>query len=715
MAAELDGGCVMLATLGSSWAVVPEIYGWLAPEVLDLYAAHPEREKLDTERREHSLIAPQEIWICTTDGEQTRSSVSQLLQWWRLLGADGLALRTWVAAGTDQLASADECRALRELTFRLALKAREHVGTDGTLILSLAGGRKTMSADLQDAGHAFGARAWLHVVGREPISPSLKTAGPADFAQPLPKALAGMIRPLFVGHSDGDEALRSLLEGRTLGSADHPLPDAVSGNPVSWAGLSSGFTLQREVDHRRREAQRLLAHFAADLTSGDDSPHWPSLLRLDAGQLQLLQDCRLSEAALADPRRWPLADLHRHLGGCLDLESQKCVAAAIWSSCDGRQRDAAGEAVATWWRPDAAALQWPTDWPGRFGGADRAAVAAMLLLHTPESTLEQVLWDSGQPRVGLKTGHALGFAAYERPGELSGSALLIHPAALDPYAEAIVRQAKQERLLYVELRGSPHKYRPDSPGAFVRDFRAALKRAGAQVDSFDPADPGPRIGFLWIVDRRQRDTCARVVRHAVAAHEELPRFVLGLDLAGAEGTSAPHELAAHFEPAFRSCMRVTIHAGEGEPPQNIWEAAYHLHADRIGHGLTLAQHPMLMQRFRDRGVALELCPTSNREVVGFADPAVPESTSWPPYPITDLLRAGVPLTINTDNPGISRTTLADEYLTASRMAGGFSPWVALRVLRAAYDHAFVPAAERAALTRAAERRLLDHYIGHSLG
>ena len=62
-------------------------------------------------------------------------------------------------------------------------------------------------------------------------------------------------------------------------------------------------------------------------------------------------------------------------------------------------------------------------------------------------------------------------------------------------------------------------------------------------------------------------------------------------------------------------------AGEGESPENIWQAAYHLHADRIGHGLTLTANPQLAARFRDRGICLELCPSSNREVVGFADPA----------------------------------------------------------------------------------------------
>lgn len=97
--------------------------------------------------------------------------------------------------------------------------------------------------------------------------------------------------------------------------------------------------------------------------------------------------------------------------------------------------------------------------------------------------------------------------------------------------------------------------------------------------------------------------------------------MLGLDLAGDEGTHNPADLASGFAPAFADCMPVTIHAGECEAAENIWQAAYHLHADRIGHGLTLAANPQLAARFRDRGICLTLCPSSNREVVGIFLPA----------------------------------------------------------------------------------------------
>lgn len=63
---------ILLCTLGASWAVIPEIVGWLAPGVVDLSAHHPARATLDALRAQHRLRPPDELWICTTEGAQTR-------------------------------------------------------------------------------------------------------------------------------------------------------------------------------------------------------------------------------------------------------------------------------------------------------------------------------------------------------------------------------------------------------------------------------------------------------------------------------------------------------------------------------------------------------------------------------------------------------------------------------------------------------------------
>ena len=91
--------------------------------------------------------------------------------------------------------------------------------------------------------------------------------------------------------------------------------------------------------------------------------------------------------------------------------------------------------------------------------------------------------------------------------------------------------------------------------------------------------------------------------------------------------------------------------------------------------------------------------------MGYHDPAVPETRACPEYPLRTLWEAGVPLTLCTDNPGISRTTLADEYLTAARMMDGLTVWDALAMIRQGFAHAFLPSRERETLLKQADARL----------
>ncbi len=458
-----------------------------------------------------------------------------------------------------------------------------------------------------------------------------------------------------------------------------------------------------------------MGNFLASIASDEHHENWRTLYRLPPATISALRRTKLAPAHLQWLQSLPKAELHCHIGGCLSLEQQKEVAHAIWNACNRAEQASALRCI----DPLLQQAQWSWDWPdtlkeGSAPPAERACRSAALLLHASDEQLERNLFDVTQPRVALKTKHAHGFAAYERPGELTGSAVLGHPAALAPYAAAIVQQARNDGVMYLELRGSPHKYCPLDPIAFLRELRQALQRAGAAVCAADFPAAAPRIGFLWILDRRQTKTHAKIVKQVQQALPELNNFLLGLDLAGDETQTQPEKLAPAFVPAFEECLPITIHAGEGEEAENIWQAAYHLHADRIGHGLTLADHEQLAARFRDRDICLELCPSSNREVIGFRDPDFPESADCNIYPLRTLLDKGIPLTLCTDNPGISRTTLSGEYLAAARMAeGGLTQWESLSLIRQGFLHAFLPAAEREKLLKTADKKIFKILINNN--
>lgn len=729
---------LLLCTLGASWAVIPETLAFIAPQTLPLYAAHPQAAALEQERVRAGLRTPHEVWIITTQGEKTQASLRWLAQWCTRLGKRAPQLRVWQADGTDQLATPEECARLRELTLRLALLARETAGLAGQCVYSLAGGRKTMSADLQRAATIFGADAVLHVVDADLPRPMFArdqsevvelmcAALPAtlDEAQQdgslRAKPLVGAIRPLLTDSRLPRSELLDIALDKQHGPVTctrFPLPLApaftASMQSCVWAP-SDESSLSDELAEREHASARLLGNYLDLLTHDEKHENWRQLYRLPPEAINTLRRHHLEASDHEWLRALPKADLHRHLGGCLDIARQIKVGQTLWAALSPAQQAEARTIVGPWL--DTA---WPTDWPQRLRvtATQRMPCVAALLTHESPERLLQQLFPVTLTRIALKCS-VHGFAGYERPGELSGSALLQHPAAIEPYAAALVAQARAEGLAYVELRGSPQKYLGGDGIGFLHGLHRALQTAGACVGRIDDAaalaalrpaaqECQPIVRFIVIADRRQPMQATTVTELVLQARRELPGFVVGIDLAGDEAVSHLEAFQQAFAPVFRECVPVTIHAGEGETADNIWNAAYALHADRIGHGLTLYEKPELAARFRNRGIAIELCPSSNREVVGYRDPDYDDSHGYPPYPLPALLDAGLPLTLCTDNPGISRTTLAEEYLTAARMSEtGLSRWQALALIRQGFVHAFLPADERERLLKAADSAIRE--------
>ena len=155
-----------------------------------------------------------------------------------------------------------------------------------------------------------------------------------------------------------------------------------------------------------------------------------------------------------------------------------------------------------------------------------------------------------------------------------------------------------------------------------------------------------------------------------------------------------------------------IHAGEDMPVKNIREAVYHLSAERIGHALTLNKDTNLKTRIRERKIALELCPSGNDQIVGYRDfPQQVNKKGLNIYPLKNYLDSGLKVTVNTDNPGISRTDLTREYYKACTLTeGGLSHWEILQILRNGFLAGFYPIEKKKALLLEVENevtRIID--------
>jgi adenosine deaminase len=144
------------------------------------------------------------------------------------------------------------------------------------------------------------------------------------------------------------------------------------------------------------------------------------------------------------------------------------------------------------------------------------------------------------------------------------------------------------------------------------------------------------------------DSAERTMEFALRHRDDLVAF----DLAGDERAYPPSLYVEVIERLEGSGLMLTTHYGESGGPQFPREAIEALGSIRLGHGISVAWDPEVTALARDRGVTLEMCPTSNLRTGGIR--------SLPEHPARRLLDEGVRVTINTDNPGLFAIDLTHE-------------------------------------------------------
>ena len=128
--------------------------------------------------------------------------------------------------------------------------------------------------------------------------------------------------------------------------------------------------------------------------------------------------------------------------------------------------------------------------------------------------------------------------------------------------------------------------------------------------------------------------------------------VVAIDIAGAEALYPTSNYSDLFAKAREYGIPFTIHAGEADGPDSV-KTAIGFGTKRIGHGVRSYEDPAVVELIKKEGVTLEMCPTSNRQTHAVEDMSK--------YPFMDYLNQGVKVTLNTDDMGIERTTLANEF------------------------------------------------------
>ena len=230
----------------------------------------------------------------------------------------------------------------------------------------------------------------------------------------------------------------------------------------------------------------------------------------------------------------------------------------------------------------------------------------------------------------------------------------------------------EQNIRILELRYSPDFIRAANPRLSFEKIHEAVVRGVARAKRPDFA-----VGLIGIVQKTLslrdaayttdfiiNNSSGQTICTATAARRVAPKdgrndnreAFVGIDMADMDIGFGIRRFAPLMLKAKQAGLHVTLHSGE----ENVPEAAQHvrvaideLGAERIGHGIYIINDPDVMDFVKQKNVMLELCPTSNQ--------LTNSVQSIRAHPLRKLMKAGVMVSINSDDPHLFGIDLCHEY------------------------------------------------------
>ncbi|MFB9623905.1 adenosine deaminase [Nonomuraea helvata] len=235
------------------------------------------------------------------------------------------------------------------------------------------------------------------------------------------------------------------------------------------------------------------------------------------------------------------------------------------------------------------------------------------------------------------------------------NALVREPEDVATLVLGLARDLAPQGARYVELQVTPYAHHV--VGMPMREVTEALDLAARRSLS----DHGVEMAYIFDIPGEYGDEAAKVtVEHAL---QEPPAALVGFGIGGIEQERPKYRDAyrSAFSAARAAGLHSVPHGGEMSGPETIWEVIEGYGAERIGHGINCLADPRLVAHLRDTQLPLDVCPTSNLRTGQIA--------RIEDHPLPRMLEEGLYVTLNSDDPPMFATTLAEEYRVAAHTFG----------------------------------------------
>lgn len=669
---------ILISSLGLNKAIVGEAVGLFNYRQFDFYSGQPTKDVVQRIREEYHLHGKDvdEVWLVATDKERGGNFASTIEDYEALV-ADAekydVKYRLFLLDGIKDIVNVAGARAYHDLALRVVSFAHQKKG-DGKVFISLACGRKTMSTDIQDAAYCFGCDILLHILG--------------DSNTP--------ILPIMLGSVLNNEAIK--------------LKTSFPDEPV--VSVKATELALADIERQKSQSQHFYTTY---YLNNEDRSNFHILYTLPPSKIENLRNDYIGiapekmEQELEYIKRLPKTELHCHLGGCLSPKEMIEVAECYLYDIEQTRKENPQYAE---WLDTIVSIdcyaEKPRQWKEwSYGEAKRlnvhrGLIVAPFLLKFKgnDDVLYNLIYNGYTDESSFQQ---IGITPYEQLGDLQGSALLCNEKALRKTVQILFQNCIAENVKYIEVRCSPlnYQYGRFTPNKVLRAILEEMEK-----------ETSVKSSLILIASRHGEKEKIQESFDLVKEFRNnnlFKKYFRGFDLAGNERAAAARDMRDNFLNAMRDCQNITIHAGETDSVESIWEAVYYLNAERIGHGLTLIDNTDLMDKFLERSIGIEMCPSSNFQIVGFRDNYLPDETfSLNDYPLKQYLDKELKVSINTDDPGISLTNITNEYLKAARMSeGGLSKWQILQLICNGFRTAFYPYQQKKEMIHEAEQCLSE--------
>jgi adenosine deaminase len=224
------------------------------------------------------------------------------------------------------------------------------------------------------------------------------------------------------------------------------------------------------------------------------------------------------------------------------------------------------------------------------------------------------------------------------------------PTAVERSVYEVIGGAyRKNNITRLELRFNPMKRNRGGEQDLDHIIAAAVRGMDRAVLEY----PQVRAGLIFCLDRAFTRELNEIIASKAIAWRD--RGVIAVDIAG---PVVPGFRFAEYREIFDACRKVglgvTVHAGETGGADEVREAVEALNPERIGHGVRSADDPSVMALLRERGVVLEVCPSSNLNTRVVRDVAEMRQI------LRRLEEHRVPFALSTDGPEMLRSYLRDE-------------------------------------------------------